>query len=115
MNIYRIHSLIFYKKGEDKMKKLVTTMVGNRIQYANVSEKTGMITGNKREDVTDNAVAAVFSWFIGNMTTFKDGEKIENVEYSISYKGLPYVLKMVRKEENQEEKKEGMEDAGSSI
>lgn len=41
------------------MKKLVTTPITNTIWWATVNEEKGMITG-KREDVTDNAIDAVF-------------------------------------------------------
>ena len=46
------------------MKKLVTTPLTNTIWWATVNEEKGMITGNK-EDVTDNAVDAVFQHLIG--------------------------------------------------
>ena len=80
------------------MKKLVVSPITNTIFWATVNEEKHMITG-KKEDVTNNAVGAVFEWFMGNMKEFKDGKMVENAEYSISYKGLPFVLKMVRKEE----------------
>ena len=46
------------------MKKLVTTPLSNTIWWATVNEEKGMITGNK-EDVTDNAVDAVFQHLMG--------------------------------------------------
>ncbi|HBF66471.1 MAG TPA: hypothetical protein DDW34_12960 [Clostridium sp.] len=80
------------------MKKLVVSPITNTIYWATVNEEKQMITG-KKEDVTDNAVGAAFEWFMGNMKEFKDGKMVENAEHSISYEGLPFVLKMVRKEE----------------
>jgi len=80
------------------MKKLVVSPITNTIYWATVNEEKQMITG-KKEDVTDNAVGAAFEWFMGNMKEFKDGKMVENADYSISYEGLPFVLKMVRKEE----------------
>lgn len=52
------------------MKKLVTTPITNTIWWATVNEEKGMITG-KREDVTDNAISAVFEHLI-NMDGFKE-------------------------------------------
>ena len=46
------------------MKKLVTTPITNTIWWETVNEEKGMITG-KREDVTDNAIDAVFQHLIG--------------------------------------------------
>lgn len=46
------------------MKKLVTTPLTNTIWWATVNEEKGIITGNK-EDVTDNAIDAVFQHLIG--------------------------------------------------
>lgn len=48
-----------------------------------------MFTGIK-EDVTDDAIKAVFEWFIGNMKG--------NDEYMITFKNTPYELVMIRKE-----------------
>lgn len=52
------------------MKKLVVTPVSNTIWWATVDEKRGLITG-KKEDVTDDAIDAVFQHFIG-MDGFQD-------------------------------------------
>lgn len=50
------------------MKKLVTTPLSNTIWWATVNEEKGIITGCK-EDVTDNAIDAVFQHLI-NMDGF---------------------------------------------
>lgn len=52
------------------MKKLVTTPLTNTIWWATVNEEKGIITGNK-EDVTDNAIDAVFQHLIG-LDKFKE-------------------------------------------
>lgn len=48
----------------------------------------------KKEDVTDGAIAAVFSWFIGNMNG--------NQEYSITYPSSDFELVMRRKRTSNE-------------
>lgn len=52
------------------MKKLVTTPLTNTIWWATVNEDKNMITG-KREDVTDNAIQAVFE-HLASMEGFSD-------------------------------------------
>ena len=52
------------------MKKLVTTPLTNTIWWATVDDKKGIITGNK-EDVTDNAIDAVFQHLVG-LDTFSE-------------------------------------------
>lgn len=42
-------------------KEIVVTALGNRIEYATTDGK-GLITG-KREDITEQAIQAVFSYF----------------------------------------------------
>ena len=46
----------------------------------------------KKEDVTNEVIAVVFLWFIGNMGK-------ENQEYSISYPNTNFELVMRRKEQ----------------
>lgn len=65
--------------------------ITNTIYYGNKNEKTHMWTGEKK-DVTNEVIAAVFEWFIGNM----EGHE----EYSIHYPSTKYELVMrERKEE----------------
>lgn len=61
----------------------------NTIYYGTVNKEKHMFTGIK-EDVTDDAIKAVFEWFIGNMKG--------NDEYMITFKNTPYELVMRRKE-----------------
>ena len=52
-----------------------------------------MWTGNK-EDVTDEAIAAVYEQFMGNM----EDSKGEKAEFSITYPNTNFELVMRRKE-----------------
>lgn len=59
----------------------------NTIFYGNQNKEKNMFTGEKK-DVTDDVIAAVFQWFIGNM----EG----NEEYSITYPSTDFELVMRR-------------------
>lgn len=63
--------------------------ITNTIYYGTVNKEKHMWTG-KREDVTDEAIAAVYEWFMGNM----EGHE----EYSITYPSTEFELIMRRKE-----------------
>lgn len=63
--------------------------ITNTIYYGTQNKEKRMFTG-KKEDVTNEAIGAVFEWFIGNM----DG----NEEYSITYPSTGFELVMRRKE-----------------
>ena len=60
--------------------------VTNTIYYGQMNKEKNIFTGDK-EDVTDDAIAAVFEWFVGNM----EGRK---GEYRITYKNSEYELAM---------------------
>ena len=62
--------------------------ITNTIYYGILNPEKHTWTG-KREDVTNDAIAAVYEWFMGNM----DG----NEEYSISYPSTEFELVMRRK------------------
>lgn len=62
--------------------------ITNTIYYGIQDPEKHMWTG-KKEDVTDDAIGAVYEWFMGNM----DG----NEEYSITYQGTEFELVMRRK------------------
>ena len=62
--------------------------ITNTIYYGNLDKEKHMWTG-KKEDVTDEAIAAVYEWFLGNMEGC-DG-------YSISYPDTGFELVMRRK------------------
>lgn len=67
--------------------------ITNTIYYGTQNPEKQMWTG-KKEDVTNEAIAAVFEWFIGNM----DG----NEEYSITYPSAGFELVMRRKVDKNE-------------
>ena len=64
----------------------------NTIYYGTQDTEKHMWVGQKT-DVTNDAIAAVYEWFMGNM---KDGEE-KNEEYSITYPGTEFELVMRRK------------------
>ena len=71
------------------MKKLVVSPLTNTIYYATVNDKTHTMNSNTRVDVTDNAIASVFEWFMNQMTG--------NEEFSIHYPSTEYELVMRKK------------------
>jgi len=86
------------------MKKLLVSDVSDTIYLANAKQckadpSLWEMTGDK-QDFTKDAISAVFQWFMQHMSEFKDGERVENEEYSVTYKEQPFILKMIRKEEN---------------
>lgn len=64
--------------------RIGTSPVTNTIYAGNtkISKKDGMELWTKKEDVTDDAIRAVFEWFVNNSKD--DGNSI----YQISYKGF---------------------------
>jgi dUTP pyrophosphatase len=83
------------------MKRLMNSMLGNRIYLTNVKPVKDrpnlFVAHGKKEDYTDEAIKAVFEWFINN---YKASEP--NEAYEIKYEGCDYVLRMVK--ENKDEK-----------
>lgn len=67
--------------------------ITNTIYYGTQDKEKYMWTG-KKEDVTDEAIAAVYEWFMSNMED-SDGEK---AEFSITYHSTDFELVMRRKE-----------------
>ena len=70
------------------MKKLVVAPLSNTIYYATVNEKNHTMNPNTRVDMTDNAIAGVFEWFMNQM----DGKE----EFSIRYPSTEFELVMRR-------------------
>ena len=66
----------------------------NIIYYGTQDPVKHMWTG-KKEDVTNEVIAAVYEWFIGNM---KDGME----EYCITYPSTDFELVMRRKQKKEE-------------
>ena len=64
--------------------KIGTSQITNTIYAGNtrISKKDGEELWTKKEDVTDDAIRAVFEWFMNNSKN--DGDNI----YQISYKGF---------------------------
>lgn len=67
--------------------------ITNTIYYGTQNKEKHMWTG-KKEDVTDEAIAAVYEWFMGNM----EDSKGEKAEYSITYPNTEFELVIRRKE-----------------
>ena len=76
------------KAGEVVSKGFGVSPITNTIYYGTQNKENHMWTG-KKEDVTADAIAAVYEWFMGNM----EGRD----EYSISYPLTGFELVMRRK------------------
>lgn len=66
--------------------------ITNTIYYGLQDTDKHMWVGEKK-DVTNEAVAAVFEWFMGNM---EDGDE-DRLEYSITYPSTDFELVMRKK------------------
>ena len=83
------------------MKQLMVSMLGNRIYLTNIKQdkdnpKISIATG-KQEDYTDEAIRAVFEWFMH--------EHIKNEPndgYQLKYEGCDYVLTMTKEDKKAE-------------
>lgn len=84
------------------MKKLVVAPLSNTIYYATVNEKNHTMNPNTRVDMTDNAIASVFEWFMNQM----DGKE----ELSIRYPSTEFELVMRRTNTTHTKKRGGMID-----
>ncbi len=77
------------------MRRLMVSALTNRIYLTDVKEDnkhSGLfIATGKKEDYTDEAIRAVFEWFINN---HKENEPAE--AYEIRFEGCPYVLTMTK-------------------
>lgn len=67
--------------------------ITNKIFYGTQDTEKQMWVGDKT-DVTDDVIAAVYEWFIGNMKN----EHGKRTEYSITYPDSDYELVMRKKE-----------------
>lgn len=79
------------------MRRLMVSALGNRIYLTNVKEVKGkpglFMASGKKEDYTDEAIRAVFEWFMNN---YKENEPAE--AYEVTFPGSGYKLIMVKKE-----------------
>ena len=76
-----------------KKKGFGVSPITNIIYYGTQDTEKHKWVGNKI-DVTNDAIAAVYEWFMGNMED-SDGE---TEEYSITYPSTEFELVMRRKE-----------------
>ena len=74
-----------------KIKTMGVSALSDTIYYGTLNTEKHMWVG-KREDVTDEAIKAVFEWFMHKL----DADE-KQVAYQIKFPSLPYVLEM-RKE-----------------
>ena len=76
-------------------KKLLVSDISNTIYLANTKplkdNPTLFITTGEKQDFTDEAIKAVFQWF---MNKHKDNEP--NEVFKVTFSGCPYVLQMVK-------------------
>ena len=82
-------------------KRLLCTPLTNRIMYGTVKDIGNgvLLQDGKREDLTEDCLAATFEWFMNNIKKNK-----KSSAYEIRYKGIPYVLRM--EEENDKDNQE---------
>lgn len=79
---------------KSRKKGFGVSPITNTIYYGTQDEEKHMWIGDKK-DVTNEVIAAVFEWFIGNMENKE--------EFSISYPNTDYELVM-RKKQTEETK-----------
>lgn len=75
-----------------RKKGLGVSPLTNTIFYGLMDTEKNMFVGNK-VNVTDDAIAAVYTWFMENMEKSKD----EREEYRVTYPGTNFELVMRRK------------------
>ena len=84
------------KKGVLKMarkKGFGVSPITNKIFYGTQDTEKQMWVGDKT-DVTNDVIAAVYEWFMGNM----EDEHGKRTEYRITYPDTDYELVMRKKE-----------------
>lgn len=81
------------------MKKLMVSPLTGKIYLASVKDmgNGNFLSTGKQEDYTDEAIRAVFEWFMHHIETSENANG-----YTIRFKGVPYVLSMTA--ENAEQK-----------
>lgn len=78
------------------MKKLIVNLMGDKIYLADVEQsdkRSGLFEITDKEDFTEQAISAVFEWFMANYRL-----NMPTDSYEVRYKNYPYVLRMVRDE-----------------
>lgn len=83
------------------MKKLLMSDLTKTIYLANAKPLKGLPncweTVGEKQDFTDEAIRAVFEWFMAN---FKENEP--NEAFEVKYGNCPYVLQMVKRSKTDE-------------
>lgn len=79
------------------MKRLMVGSIDNRIWYGEVKDRGTFYTmPGKREDVTDDAIRAVFEWMLQNL-------KDTNTSFQIRYSSVNAVMEIRREVEGSDE------------
>lgn len=77
-------------------KKLLVSDISNTIYLATARQDKNnpnlFITTGEKQDFTDEAIKAVFQWFINNHQSNEPNEI-----FQVTFKSSPYVLQMVKK------------------
>lgn len=81
------------------MKKLLVSDITKTIYLTNAKQVKGCSdlfeTVGEKQDYTDEAIRAVFEWF---MLNFKENEP--NEAFEVKFGNCPYVLQMIKRGEN---------------
>jgi hypothetical protein len=85
------------------MKKLLVSELTKTIYLANAKPVKGLpdlfeVVGEK-QDYTNEAIRAVFEWFMAN---FKENEP--NEAFEVKFGDCPYILQMIKRADHQTEK-----------
>ena len=82
------------------MKRLMNSTLSNKIYLTAVKELKGrpglFVAQGKKGDYTNEAIRAVFEWFMNN---FKRNEPSE--AYEVRYPKYPYVLRMTKEDKEE--------------
>ena len=88
------------------MKKLLVSDITKTIYLANARPMKGLPdcweTVGAKEDFTDEAIRAVFEWFMKN---FQENEP--NEAFEVKFGDCPYILQMIKREPKESEKDNG--------
>lgn len=84
------------------MKKLLVSDITNTIYLANAKPVKNnpklFETIGEKQDFTDEAIKAVFQWFMNNY----ENEECKEA-FDVTFKNCPYVLRMIKIEESEGE------------
>lgn len=95
------------------MKKLLVNDLSNKIYLTNARQDKNnpdlFISVGEKQDFTNEAIKAVFQWFMNN---FKDNECKKAFE--VTFNSAPYILRMVKKGERKMTDEEQIEEMARS-